>query len=104
MSLATRPALLARSALAASLALALAACGSSDDDDPPAASATPELRLTITATEDFEGSYGDVGAYEKLTGRLDGEVDPRTRTTPSSRTWRSHPSTRVAWSSTAPSS
>lgn len=77
MSLATRPTLLARGTLAASLALALAACGGSDDDDPPAASATPELRLTITATEDFEGSYGDVGAYEKLTGRLDGEVDPK---------------------------
>ncbi|MDH6186822.1 hypothetical protein H4V98_004270 [Polaromonas sp. CG_23.6] len=30
----------------------------------------------MTATEDFTGSYGSVGAYEKLTGTLSGEVDP----------------------------
>lgn len=57
------------------LALLLAACGGSDDDAAPAPK-TPELRLTISATEDFAGSYGSVGAYERLTGTIAGEVDP----------------------------
>jgi len=51
----------------------LAACGGSDS--PPAAT-TPQMRLSITATEDVAGTYGSVGAYEKLTGTLRGEVDP----------------------------
>ncbi|MFT3720722.1 alpha/beta hydrolase domain-containing protein [Pseudorhodoferax sp.] len=56
----------------------LAACGGSGDDAPvPAPSGTPQLRLTVTATEDFPGRYGEVGAYEKLTGTLAGEVDPK---------------------------
>ncbi|MGC3985405.1 MAG: alpha/beta hydrolase domain-containing protein [Pseudorhodoferax sp.] len=54
----------------------LAACGGSDGDDTPAAS-TPQLKLSVTATEDFPGSYGSVGAYEKLTGSISGEVDPK---------------------------
>ncbi len=53
----------------------LAACGGSDDD-APAAPKTPQLRLTITATEAFAGTYGTVGEYERLTGTLAGEVDP----------------------------
>ncbi|KQP49635.1 alpha/beta hydrolase domain-containing protein [Pseudorhodoferax sp. Leaf274] len=53
----------------------LAACGGSGDDTP--AAAAPQLRLSITATEDFPGSYGSVGAYEKLTGSISGEVDPK---------------------------
>jgi hypothetical protein len=57
-------------------ACTLAACGGSDDAPAPPA-ATPELRLTISATEDFAGSYGSVGAYEKLTGTIAGEVDPK---------------------------
>ena len=47
----------------------LAACGGGDDDDdsaPPAAAATPQYTLTVTATDDFPGSYGSVGAYERL--------------------------------------
>lgn len=55
----------------------LAACGSDGGSDNPATpTKTPQLRLTISATEDFAGSYGSVGAYEKLTGTIEGEVDP----------------------------
>jgi Alpha/beta hydrolase domain len=62
--------------LAAALAACLlAACGSDGDSTP--AAATPQFKLTISATEDFPGSYGTVGAYEKLTGTLAGEVDPK---------------------------
>lgn len=50
---------------------ALTACGSDSDV------AQPQLTLSITATEDFAGSYGSVGAYEKVTGTLAGEVDPK---------------------------
>jgi hypothetical protein len=53
----------------------LAACGGSDDD-APATPKTPQLRLTITATEAFAGTYGTVGEYERLSGTLAGEVDP----------------------------
>ena len=56
-------------ALTASL---LAGCGGGGAE--PAA--TPQFKLTITATEAFPGTYGTVGAYEKLTGTLAGEVDP----------------------------
>lgn len=57
----------------------LAACGGSDNDGPPVTppAATPQLRLNITATEDFPGSYGSVGAYERVTGSISGEVDPK---------------------------
>ncbi|WP_298232403.1 alpha/beta hydrolase domain-containing protein [uncultured Azohydromonas sp.] len=67
-------------ALCASAAL-LSACGGSDDPPvataPTAPAATPELRLSVTATEDFPGSYGDVGAYERVSGVISGEVDPK---------------------------
>ncbi|MFX6149093.1 hypothetical protein ABTF39_19895, partial [Acinetobacter baumannii] len=33
--------------------------------------------LTISSREDFPGNFGSVGAYEKLTGSLHGEVDPK---------------------------
>ena len=59
---------------ALALALGLSACGGSDDDPAPA---TPELRLSIATTEDFAGSYGTVGAYEKISGSISGEVDPK---------------------------
>jgi len=60
------------------LTLALTACGGGDDaTTPPPAAATPQLRLTVSATEDFSGTYGSVGAYEKLTGSIAGEVDPK---------------------------
>jgi len=54
----------------------LAACGGSDAE-PAAPAATPQFKLTISTTEDFPGTYGSVGAYEKLTGTLAGEVDPK---------------------------
>jgi hypothetical protein len=65
--------------LALALALSLlAACGGSDDGGASAApAATPRTTLTITATEDYPGSFGTVGAYEKLTGTIGGEVDPK---------------------------
>ena len=59
--------------------LALVACGSDDDAAPPVtppAAKTPQLRLTITATEAFAGSYGSVGEYERISGTIAGEVDP----------------------------
>ncbi|NML16914.1 alpha/beta hydrolase domain-containing protein [Azohydromonas caseinilytica] len=67
-------------ALCAGAAL-LSACGGSDDPatpgTPAAPAARPALRLAITATEDFPGSYGSVGAYEKVSGVISGEVDPK---------------------------
>jgi hypothetical protein len=63
---------------AACLATFMAACGGdSDSSAPPPVAATPQMRLSITATEDFAGSYGSVGAYEKVSGTLRGEVDPK---------------------------
>ncbi|KAF1046318.1 alpha/beta hydrolase domain-containing protein [Xylophilus sp.] len=53
-------------------AAALAACGSGGGGGTSA----PQQHLTITATESFPGSYGSVGAYEKVSGTLAGEVDP----------------------------
>lgn len=38
--------------------------------------AKPQMRLTVTATEDVAGTWGSTGAYEKVTGTLHGEVDP----------------------------
>ena len=58
-------------------ALALAACGSDDDDNGAPATATPQFTLTVTSTADFPGSYGSVGAYERLEGTLAGEIDPK---------------------------
>lgn len=57
----------------------LSACGGGGGDAPAAAAParTPAIALAITATEDFPGSYGAVGAYEKLTGTISGEVDPK---------------------------
>ncbi|MFX5522326.1 hypothetical protein ABTD78_23950, partial [Acinetobacter baumannii] len=62
----------------------MAGCGS-DDDGPPAGGPpggggqplTPAITLTISSREDFPGNFGSVGAYEKLTGSLHGEVDPK---------------------------
>ena len=39
----------------------------------------PRITLTVTASEDFPGNYGQVGAYQKLSGTIAGEVDPRDR-------------------------
>jgi hypothetical protein len=64
------------SLMAWAIALGLSACGGGDDAPTPVAR-TPELRLSITATESFAGSYGTVGEYEKLSGSIAGEVDPK---------------------------
>ncbi|HEY0822092.1 MAG TPA: alpha/beta hydrolase domain-containing protein [Rhizobacter sp.] len=60
--------------LAATFAAVLTACGGGNDGEAPRP--TPQMRLTISATEDMPGSYGTVGQYERLTGSLAGEVDP----------------------------
>lgn len=44
---------------------------------PPAAATAPKYKLAITATEDVAGTFGSVGAYEKITGTFTGEVDPK---------------------------
>jgi len=67
---------LLKNAAALALAMLVAACGGSDDATPPPAAKTPELRLTISTTENFPGSFGTVGEYERLTGSIAGEVDP----------------------------
>jgi hypothetical protein len=63
-------------AAAGALALSLlAACGGGSGGGT--GTATPQLKLTVSATEDFPGTYGNVGAYERLTGVIAGEVDPK---------------------------
>ena len=47
-------------ALTAAAAAAITACGGSSNDAPKG----PALKLAITATEAFPGTYGDVGEYE----------------------------------------
>lgn len=74
---------LARATAALAFAGSLAACGGNDDNTavagtvaPAAATAAPQMTLAVTAREDLPGSYGSVGAYEKLSGTLQGEIDP----------------------------
>ena len=62
-------------ALTAAAAAAVTACGGSSSDDGLTGNA-PAMKLEITAREDFPGTYGTVGTYERLTGTLSGEVDP----------------------------
>jgi len=73
-----------------SVGCALVACGGSHGnadrrdagvadasaDSPATPAHVPRLVVTITATEDFPGTYGTVGAYERLTGSVTGEIDP----------------------------
>ena len=56
----------------------ISACGGGSSP-PPAAppAASPEMRLSITSTEDYPGQFADVGAYERVRGTIHGEVDPR---------------------------
>lgn len=67
------PSRLLRSAPWLAVAALLSACGGSGGEH---VAAKPQIRLTVTATEDVAGSWGSVGAYEKVTGTLHGEVDP----------------------------
>ncbi len=53
----------------------LAACGGDGNDS--AETAQPRFQLKISATQDFAGSYGSVGAYEQVSGTLSGELDPK---------------------------
>jgi len=73
-------------ATVASAALFLSACGGSGGGGggfvllPPPAAATaeaPKFKLAISKTEDVAGTFGSVGAYEKITGTFTGEVDPK---------------------------
>ncbi|MDR6537087.1 alpha/beta hydrolase domain-containing protein [Variovorax soli] len=43
----------------------------------PATAAAPQMKLTISTTADYPGSFGSVAGYEQLTGTLSGEVDPK---------------------------
>lgn len=52
------------------------ACGGGSDSPAAPSPKTPQLRLTITATDAFAGTYGTVGEYERVTGTIAGEVDP----------------------------
>ena len=56
-------------ALTAAAAAVIAACGGSSSDAPKG----PSLKLAITATEAFPGTYGDVGEYERVTGTISGD-------------------------------
>ncbi|PPE65217.1 alpha/beta hydrolase domain-containing protein [Caldimonas caldifontis] len=58
-------------------ALLAAACGGGSSSPPAPPASTPELRLSITSTEDYPGSFGSVGEYERVRGTIRGEVDPR---------------------------
>lgn len=57
--------------------MTMSACGGGSDTPAVAPAKTPQLKLTISATEAFAGNYGTVGEYEKLTGTIAGEVDPK---------------------------
>ena len=78
----TRPRLRALFA-AASAAAFISACGGGGSSSPPptapppATSATPQLKMTVTATTDFPGTFGSVGAYEQVSGTISGELDPK---------------------------
>ena len=79
----TRPRLRALFA-AASAAAFISACGGGGGSSsppptapPPATSATPQLKMTVTATTDFPGTFGSVGAYEQVSGTISGELDPK---------------------------
>ena len=73
----SRPRIVRTRLLSTALLFALAACGGGDDDPAPAVAVTPQLTLTITERADLPGSYGTVGTYERITGSLAGEVDPK---------------------------
>jgi hypothetical protein len=62
-------------AAAALLCLSLGACATGSGRGRP----VPQQTLTITATQPFANgaAFGAVGAYEQLTGRIKGEVDPK---------------------------
>ncbi|MBU4611154.1 hypothetical protein IMZ29_11605 [Achromobacter sp. GG226] len=55
----------------------LAGCGGSDDTAPPPPQVSgPRMHLTVTQVSPVAGSWGTAGAYQRIDGRLTGEVDP----------------------------
>lgn len=62
----------------AAMAAAIAAgCGGGDGGKSVNEPAKPRLAIQITSTQDFPGTYGSVGAYEKVSGTISGELDPK---------------------------
>jgi len=59
-------------ALMTAAGAALIACGGGNDEPAPTPAA---YKLNITKTEDVAGTFGSVGAYERITGTFTGEVD-----------------------------
>lgn len=79
----TRPRLRALFAVASAAAF-ISACGGGGGSSspppttpPPSTFATPQLKMTVTATTDFSGTFGSVGAYEQVSGTISGELDPK---------------------------
>lgn len=52
-------------------------CGSGGGGQPDTNKGAPKLTIQVTSTQDFSGSYGDVGAYEKVSGTISGELNPK---------------------------
>ena len=81
--------------VSSALVIALLGLGS------PAEARITQLIITTRTSPAFGGaSFGDVGQYEQLDGTAVGEVDPRIRSTRSSRTSGWRPATPGATSST----
>lgn len=62
---------------AALTAVVVAACGGGGGTALLAAGSPATYKLNVTKTENVDGTYGNVGAYERLTGTFTGEVDPK---------------------------
>src|SRR5580704_5018585 len=62
------------------LALALGACTAIVATVHTAEARVTKIKITRTESPTFEGrSFGDIGQYEKLVGRVVGELDPTDR-------------------------
>jgi hypothetical protein len=70
---------LVKGSAAALLCLGLSACGGGGDSVRSDTQSAPQQTLTITSTQAFANgaAFGAVGAYEQLTGKIKGEVDPK---------------------------
>lgn len=58
------------------LIIGLAACSGDNSNGANEPRPAPQIRLSITSVEDYPGTFGSVGAYERLRGMITGEVDP----------------------------
>ncbi|HEV7575639.1 MAG TPA: alpha/beta hydrolase domain-containing protein [Caldimonas sp.] len=63
----------AAAVIVAASGLLISACGG---DSAPAAATPAVYKVNVAKTEDVTGSFGSVGAYQRLTGTFTGEVDP----------------------------